>query len=68
VKTDRIDALAICLRLDGFTRGNRMAFSIVRVPTEDEERRREGASDASRDGLADDALAVGRSRAVEVDA
>ena len=40
VKTDRIDALALCQRLDRFTRGNRKAFSIVRVPTEDEERQR----------------------------
>lgn len=40
VKTDRIDALALCQRLDRYTRGNRKAFSIVRVPTEDEERER----------------------------
>jgi transposase len=40
VKTDRIDALALCLRLDRYTRGNLKAFSIVRVPTEDEERQR----------------------------
>jgi transposase len=40
VKTDRIDALALCQRLDRYTRGNLKAFSIVRVPTEDEERQR----------------------------
>ncbi len=40
VKNDRLDALALCERLDRFVRGNRKAFSIVRVPTEDEERER----------------------------
>ncbi len=40
VKNDRLDALALCQRLDRFTRGNRKAFSIVRVPSEDEERDR----------------------------
>jgi transposase len=40
VKTDRIDAQALCQRLDRYTRGNLKAFSIVRVPTEDEERQR----------------------------
>jgi len=40
VKNDRLDALALCQRLDRFTRGNRKAFSIVRVPTPDEERER----------------------------
>ena len=40
VKTDRIDALALCQRLDRFVLGNRKAFSIVRVPSEDEERER----------------------------
>jgi len=37
VKNDRLDALALCQRLDRFTRGNRKAFSVVRVPTEEEE-------------------------------
>ena len=37
VKNDRLDALALCQRLDRFTRGNRKAFSIVRVPSEEEE-------------------------------
>ena len=40
VKNDRLDALALCQRLDRFTRGNRKAFSIVRVPSEEEERER----------------------------
>ena len=40
VKTDRIDALALCQRLDRYVRGNRKAFSVVRVPSEDEERER----------------------------
>jgi len=40
VKNDRLDAMALCQRLDRFTRGNRKAFSLVRVPSEDEERDR----------------------------
>jgi transposase len=40
VKTDKLDALALCQRLDRFVRGNRKAFSIVRVPTKEEERER----------------------------
>jgi transposase len=40
VKTDRIDASALCQRLDRYTRGNLKAFSIVRVPTQEEERER----------------------------
>jgi transposase len=40
VKNDRIDALALCQRLDRFVLGNRKAFSIVRVPSEEEERER----------------------------
>ncbi len=40
VKNDRLDALALCQRLDRFTLGNRKAFSIVRVPSEEEERDR----------------------------
>lgn len=40
VKNDRLDALALCQRLDRFTRGNRKAFSIVRVPTVEEEKER----------------------------
>jgi transposase len=41
VKTDRIDALAQCPRWDRYVRGNRKAFSVVRVPSEEEERERE---------------------------
>ena len=37
---DRIDALALCQRLDRYVRGNRKAFSVVRVPSEEEERER----------------------------
>jgi len=40
VKNDQIDALALCQRLDRYVRGNRKAFSVVRVPTEEEERER----------------------------
>jgi hypothetical protein len=31
---------ALCLRLDRYVRGNRKAFSVVRVPTQEEERER----------------------------
>jgi transposase len=37
VKTDRLDAKALCLKLDRFVEGNREALAIVRVPTEKEE-------------------------------
>src|SRR5436190_13131673 len=37
VKTDGLDAKALCLRLDRFLQGNRDALAIVRVPTEAEE-------------------------------
>jgi len=40
VKTDGLDAKALCLRLDRFVQGNRHALAIVRVPTEEEERSR----------------------------
>jgi transposase len=40
VKTDGLDAKALCLRLDRFVQGNRDALAIVRVPTEEEERSR----------------------------
>ena len=33
VKNDRIDAQALCQRLDRYVRGNRKTFSVVRVPT-----------------------------------
>ena len=41
VKTDKLDALALCQRLDQFVRGSRKAFGIVRVPTPEEERQRQ---------------------------
>src|SRR6266536_1706236 len=40
VKTDGLDAKALCLKLDRFVQGNRDALAIVRVPTEEEERAR----------------------------
>jgi transposase len=40
VKTDGLDAKALCLKLDRFVQGNRNALAIVRVPTEAEERSR----------------------------
>jgi len=40
VKTDGLDAKALCLRLDRFVQGNRHALAMVRVPTETEEEQR----------------------------
>jgi len=40
VKTDGLDAKALCLKLDRFVQGNRDALAIVRVPTEAEEQKR----------------------------
>src|SRR5882724_12589013 len=40
VKTDGLDAKALCLRLDRFVQGNRSALALVRVPSEQEERSR----------------------------
>jgi transposase len=40
VKTDGLDAKALCLRLDRFVQGNRAALAIVRVPSEKEEQQR----------------------------
>ena len=40
VKTDGLDAKALCLKLDRFVQGNRDALAIVRVPTEKEEQLR----------------------------
>jgi transposase len=40
VKTDSLDAKALCLRLDRFVQGNRDALALVRVPTEEEEQKR----------------------------
>jgi transposase len=40
VKTDGLDAKALCLKLDRFVQGNREALALVRVPTEKEEQLR----------------------------
>jgi transposase len=40
VKTDGLDAKALCLKLDRFVQGNRDALALVRVPTEAEEQSR----------------------------
>jgi transposase len=40
VKNDRLDAAALCQRLDRYERGNKKAFSPVRILTVDEERER----------------------------
>jgi transposase len=40
VKTDGLDAKALCLRLDRFVQGNSEGLAIVRVPTEEEEQQR----------------------------
>ncbi len=40
VKTDGLDAKALCLKLDRFVQGNRDALAMVRVPSEEEERSR----------------------------
>jgi len=40
VKTDKRDARELCDRLDRYVRGNTAAFSVVRVPTPEQEQRR----------------------------
>jgi transposase len=40
VKTDGLDAKALCLKLDRFVQGNTDALAVVRVPTEEEEQQR----------------------------
>ncbi len=40
VKTDGLDAKALCLKLDRFVLGNREALALVRVPSEEEEQLR----------------------------
>jgi transposase len=40
VKTDGLDAKALCLKLDRFVQGNRDALAIIRVPTQEEEQKR----------------------------
>ena len=39
-KTDNLDAMALCQRLDRYHNGNRAAFDVVHVPTPDQELRR----------------------------
>lgn len=40
VNTDKTDALELLVRLDRYVAGNQKAFSIVRVPSEEQERKR----------------------------
>ncbi|HZD08464.1 MAG TPA: IS110 family transposase [Candidatus Limnocylindrales bacterium] len=40
IKTDGLDAKALCLKLDRFVEGNDEALALVRVPTEEEEQSR----------------------------
>ena len=40
MNNDRLDAAALCQHLDRYERGNKKAFSTVRIPTVDEERER----------------------------
>jgi transposase len=40
VKTDKRDARELCVRVDQYVRGHRDAFSVVRVPTPEQEQRR----------------------------
>jgi transposase len=40
VKTDGVDAKALCLKLDRFVEGNREALALVGVPTQAEEQKR----------------------------
>src|SRR6266403_769783 len=40
VKTDSLDAKALCLKLDRFVQGNQDALALVRVPTEQEDQLR----------------------------
>src|SRR5438132_2610297 len=40
VKTDGLDAKALCLKLDRFVEGNSEALALVRVPSEEEEQKR----------------------------
>ena len=41
-KTDKLDARALCLRLVRWVDGHRHELAPIRIPTEDEQRRREG--------------------------
>jgi transposase len=61
VKTDGLDAKALCLKLDRFLQGNREALALVRVPTEKEEQLR--AIHRQREQLVKVAQAIGGPRA-----
>ncbi len=47
-KTDSLDAMALCQRLDRYHGGNRKAFDVVRVPTEEQELRRAASRQRSQ--------------------
>ena len=47
-KTDKRDARELCLRLERYHAGNTRVFSVVRVPTEDEETRRSAGRQRER--------------------
>jgi transposase len=49
VNTDKTDATELLVRLDRYVAGNRKAFSVVRVPTEEQEQKR--AQSRQRDQL-----------------
>jgi transposase len=40
VKTDGLEAMALCLKFDRFVEGNRFVLALVRVPSEEEEQLR----------------------------
>lgn len=48
VKTDRRDARELCHRLDRYVQGNRDAFTVVRVPTPEQEQARAWAGSGAR--------------------
>lgn len=58
VKTDGLDAKALCLKLDRFVEGNREALALVRVPTEEEEQLR--AIHRQREPLGPELVAEGQ--------
>ena len=47
-KTDKNDAREMCLQLERYVSGNKRAFSVVRVPTEEQERAREAGRQRER--------------------
>src|SRR5664280_1184058 len=56
VKTDKRDAKQLVLHLDRYVAGNRDAFCVVRVPTENEEQRR--SRSRQRQGLQNEKLRI----------